>query len=303
MRAENLIIASLLLATPYVHAAEPDACATALNSLPADTLLPESASSDETTIEFEVGALEAQFGANPTAHMTGGIMLRRGDKHAGAESADYDPTSRSLLLEGNVRYQDRGTQIDSDLAEFAYGTGSVRFEGAEFSLGSSNARGAAEALRISEEGTLQLDGVSYTTCPPGSNDWLIEAKDIDLDTRDGVGVAKGMKLRFQGIPILYAPYLSFPIGDARKSGLLAPEVGTTQRGGNEIRMPYYFNLAPNYDATVTPHLMSDRGLQLQTEFRYLTESMNGNVRAEYLGSDNRYNDTSCFSGPATQDVF
>ena len=296
MRAENLIITSLLLAAPYAHAAEPDACATALNSLSADSLLPASASSDETTIEFEVGALEARFGSDPTAHMTGGVLLRSGDRHAGAESADYDPTNRSLLLEGNVRYQDRGTQIDSDLAEFAYDMGSVRFEGAEFSLGSSNARGAAEALRISEEGTLQLDGVSYTTCPPGSNDWLIQAKDIDLDTREGVGVARGMKLRFQGVPILYAPYLSFPIGDARKSGLLAPEIGTTQRGGNEIRMPYYFNLAPNYDATVTPHLMSDRGLQLQTEFRYLTESMNGDVRAEYLGSDNRYNDTRAFLG-------
>jgi LPS-assembly protein len=296
VRAENLIITSLLLAAPYAHAAEPDACATALNSLSADSLLPASASSDETTIEFEVGALEARFGSDPTAHMTGGVLLRSGDRHAGAESADYDPTNRSLLLEGNVRYQDRGTQIDSDLAEFAYDMGSVRFEGAEFSLGSSNARGAAEALRISEEGTLQLDGVSYTTCPPGSNDWLIQAKDIDLDTREGVGVARGMKLRFQGVPILYAPYLSFPIGDARKSGLLAPEIGTTQRGGNEIRMPYYFNLAPNYDATVTPHLMSDRGLQLQTEFRYLTESMNGDVRAEYLGSDNRYNDTRAFLG-------
>ena len=219
-----------------------------------------SADTSEDTIEFEVGELEAQFGGAPTAKMSGGVLLRRGDKQAGADSAAYDPTNRSLLLEGDVRYQDRGTQIISDLAEFGYDTGRVRFEGAEFSLGRSNARGAAEALVVSEDGMLRLDGVSYTTCPPGSNDWLIEASDIDLDTREGIGVAKGMKLRFQGIPILWAPYLSFPIGDARKSGVLAPEVGTTQRGGNEIRVPYYFNLAPNYDATVTPHLMSDRGL-------------------------------------------
>lgn len=296
MRVKNLIIASLLLAVPYAYAAEPDACATSLNSISVDSLLPATATTDETTIEFEVGALEAQFGSDPTASMTGGVLLRRGDKQAGADSADYDPMSRSLLLEGNVRYQDRGTQIDSDLAEFAYDTGSVRFEGAEFSLGNSNARGAAEALRISEDGTLKLDGVSYTTCPPDSNDWLIEAKDIDLDTRAGVGVARGMKLRFQGMPILYAPYLSFPIGDARKSGILAPEIGSTQRGGNEILVPYYFNLAPNYDATVTPHLMSDRGLQMQTQFRYLGDSMNGNVRADYLGSDNKFNDSRSFVG-------
>ena len=291
VRAKYLIPAGFLLAAPYAHAADPGACATNLESLSEDALLPSSAGTTEDTIEFEVGELDAEFGANPSARMSGGVLLRRGDKAAGAEAAAYDPANRSLLLEGDVRYQDRGTQINSDLAEFGYDTGRVRFEGAEFSLGSSNARGAADRLVISEEGTLKLDGVAYTTCPPGSNDWLIEARDIDLDTREGVGVAKGMKLRFQGVPILYAPYLSFPIGDARKSGLLAPEVGSTQRGGNEIRVPYYFNLASNYDATVTPHLMTDRGLQVQTKFRYLTNAMDGRILAEYLGSDNRFNDS------------
>lgn len=294
MHTKYLILAGFALAVPYAHAADPGACTTALAPDADQQLLDTLPATDEDTIEFEVGELEAEFGDAPTAKMSGGVLLRRGNKHAGANSADYDPANRSLLLEGDVRYQDRGTQVRSDLAEFGYDTGRVRFEGAEFSLGSSNARGAAEALLVSENGTLSLDGVSYTTCPPGSNDWLIEASDIDLDTRTGVGVARGMKLRFQGVPILWAPYLSFPIGDARKSGVLAPEVGSTQRGGNEIRVPYYFNLAPNYDATVTPHLMSDRGLQIQTKFRYLTNSMDGTVLAEYLGSDNRFNDSRSY---------
>ena len=303
MRAKNLIITGLLLAVPYAHAAEPDACATSLNSPSVDSLIPAGAETSDTTIVFEVGELDAQFGADPTANMSGGVLLQRGDKQAGADTANYDPISQSFLLEGNVRYQDRGTQVDSDLAEFTYNSGTVRFEGAEFSLGSSNARGAADALEINEVGTLQLDGVKYTTCPPGSNDWLIEADDIDLDTRSGVGVARGMKLRFKGVPILWAPYLSFPIGDERKSGLLAPEIGSTQRGGNEISMPYYFNLAPNYDATVTPHLMSDRGLQLQTRFRYLTNSMHGTVSADYLGSDNEFNDSRSYLGLQHQKLF
>ena len=303
VRTKYLIITGLLLAVPYAHAADPEACSTSLASPTVDSLIPAGAASNDTTIVFEVGELEAQFETDLTARMSGGVLLQRGDKQAGAETANYDPTTGTFLLEGNVRYQDRGTRVDSDLAEFTYDTGNVRFEGAEFSLGSSNARGAADALEINEEGTLQLDGVSYTTCPPDSNDWLIEAKDIDLDTRAGVGVARGMKLRFQGIPILYAPYLSFPIGDARKSGLLAPEIGSTQRGGSEIRMPYYFNLAPNYDATVTPHLMTDRGLQMQTQFRYLTNSMNGKVSADYFGSDNEFNDSRSFLGLEHQMLF
>ena len=302
MRANYLIITGLFLAVPFAHADEPDVCATSLQALPEESLLElpaehvieDGAENGEIPIIFEVGEVEAQFGANPTARMSGGVLLRRGENHAGANAANYDPTNRSLVLEGDVRYRDPGTQVDSDLAEFSYDSGEVRFEGAEFSLGSSNARGAAQVLYISEAGTLQLGEVSYTTCPPNSNDWLIEADDIDIDTNEGVGVARGMKLRFQGVPILWAPYLSFPIDDQRKSGLLTPEIGSTQRGGNEIRVPYYFNLAPNYDATVTPHLMTDRGLQLQTKFRYLTNSMDGRIIAEYLGNDSRYNDSRSY---------
>ena len=150
MREKYLIITGLLLAVPYAHAVEPDACATSLNSLSVDSLIPAGAETNETTIVFEVGELDAQFGPNPTANMAGGVLLQRGDKQAGADTANYDPTSQSFLLEGNVRYQDRGTQVDSDLAEFTYNSGTVRFEGAEFSLGSSNARGAADALKINE---------------------------------------------------------------------------------------------------------------------------------------------------------
>ena len=223
--------------------------------------------------------------------MSGGVVLRQGNKVAGADTARYVPDQRALFLEGAVRYEDPGTQIISDAAEFSYDFGRIRFEGAQFSLGSSNARGAAQAIEVNQEGRLELDGVRYTTCPPGSNDWELQAKDIDLDTREGVGTARSIKLRFQGVPILYAPYLSFPIGNARKSGILTPEVGSTSRSGNEIRIPYYWNIAPNYDATITPRLLTDRGLQMQTQFRYLTQSMSGRINADYLASDNMANES------------
>jgi LPS-assembly protein len=222
--------------------------------------------------------------------MTGGILLRRGDKLAGADSARYDPDSRALLLDGSVRYEDAGTQVESDSAEFSYGFGRIRFEGAKFSLGDGDAHGAADALEVNQEGRLELDGVSYTTCPPESNDWVIQAKDIVIDTRSGIGTAKGMKLRFQGVPILYSPYLSFPIGDARKSGMLAPEIGSTRRSGSEILVPFYWNIAPNYDATITPRFLTERGSQVQTQFRYLTEAMDGRAYVEHMSSDTMFND-------------
>jgi LPS-assembly protein len=157
-------------------------------------------------------------------------------------------------------------------------------------VGSSNGRGGAAALEINQDGNLILDGVEYTTCPPGSEDWLLRGKFIKLDTGAGVATAKGIKLQFKGVPILYAPYLSFPIGDARKSGILTPEIGTAGRSGNEIRVPYYWNIAPNYDATITPRLLTDRGLQLETQFRYLGRRYDGTFTADYLPDDSILNE-------------
>ena len=291
LSSKYLIIASSLLVLPHAQAAEPAFCGTALDRLSEERQIPALNIENPDAVVLEVGALEAQINATPKASMTGGVLLRQGDKLAGADSARYDPENRALRLDGSVRYEDSGTQVESNSAEFSYGFGRIRFDGAKFSLGESDAHGAADAIEVNQQGRLELDGVSYTTCPPESNDWVIEAKSIDLDTHSGVGTAKGMKLRFQGVPILYSPYLSFPIGDARKSGILAPKFGSTRRSGSELMLPFYWNIAPNYDATITPRLLTDRGSQLQTQFRYLTDTMTGRANVEYLPSDNMFNDS------------
>lgn len=303
MSSKQLITAICLFGLPAAQAAEPLACANTLSTrlaadAPAALLL-----DNPDAIQLEAGRVQAQLGDMPTASLTEGIVLRRADKLAGADSAQYDPETRSLYLSGNVRYEDPGTQIISDSAEFEYDSGRIGFSGAEFSLGRNNARGVAERLQIDQDGLLQLDAVSYTTCPPGSNDWLVEAADIDLDSQSGVGTARGMKLRFQGIPVLYAPYLSFPISDARKSGVLTPQIGGTSRSGTEIRVPWYWNIAPNYDATITPRLLTDRGLQLQTQLRYLTEVHSGTIIAQYLNDDSLVNDSRSYIGIDHRSLF
>ena len=282
---------------PHAHGTEASSCEASLQPMSVDSPLStfsgnsfDSSLRDTQTIQLEAGELTAQLNPEPSASMTGGVVLRQGDKLAGADSARYDPVEKALFMEGSVRYEELGTLIASDSAEFAYATGRIRFEGAEFFLGGNNSRGQAAAFEINQNGRIELDEVSYTTCPPGSNDWLLEASDIDLDTGTGVGTARGVKLRFQGVPILWVPKLSFPISDARKTGVLTPEIGSSSRSGTEIRIPYYWNIAPNYDATFTPNLMSDRGLQLLTEFRYLTESIEGELNVDYLANDDQTNE-------------
>ena len=245
---------------------------------------------DPDVIELQAGAFEAALGDHPTASMSGGVVLRLGDRLAGADTASYDPDLRALNLVGGVRYEDSDSLVLSDSAEFGYENGRIRFEGAEFEVGSNNARGAASVLEINQDGRIQLADVGYSTCPPESNDWIIEAGEIELNSRDGVGKARNVRLRFQGVPILYTPYLSFPITDARKSGVLTPEIGSTGRSGNELSIPYYWNIAENYDTTITPRLLTDRGLQVGTEFRYLFENSDGKLDVEYLPNDNKFND-------------
>ncbi|HLT92889.1 MAG TPA: LPS assembly protein LptD [Woeseiaceae bacterium] len=250
-----------------------------------DSVLRQLESLDPESVEFLAGEVEASFGPGGGARMSGGVFVRRGDRLAGAESAIFDPDSRALLLRGEVRYEDPSNYVVGDSAEFAYDSGRIRFDGAEFRLGGGQSRGAADSLEISREGTLELDDVSYTTCPPGSDDWLLEAGDIDIDTERRVGTAQNVKLRFKGVPILYSPFLSFPIGDARKTGFLTPELGSAGRSGNEIRAPFYWNIAENYDATLTPRLLTDRGLQVGSEFRYLTRRNEGMAQFDYLPDD------------------
>ncbi|MCH8301172.1 MAG: LPS assembly protein LptD [Proteobacteria bacterium] len=245
---------------------------------------------DPDVIELLAGEFEAVMGERPAASMSGGVVLRRGNRLAGAETATFDSVQRALKLTGGVRYEDPDSLILSDSAEFGYDSGLIRFEGAEFEVGPDNARGEASVLEISQDGRLRLVDVGYTTCPPESNDWIIEASEIELDTRTGVGKARGVRLRFQGVPILYTPYLSFPITDARKSGVLTPEIGSTGRSGNELSIPYYWNIAENYDATLTPRLLTERGLQFGTEFRYLLENSDGILEVEYLPDDTKFDE-------------
>lgn len=283
----------MTLALPPSHAQDDLICEAQPQRQLAGEFSTAAASGDAQIIEFEAGQVEASLGDQPAASLTGGVLIRRGDRLAGADTAVYDPGSQSLVLQGDVRFEDPDTEVTGDSAEFNYESGRVRFDGARFLLGESNSRGAAEMLEISQEGVISLEQVSYTTCPPESDDWLIEADVIELDTTEGLGRAKGVKLRFMGVPILYTPRFSFPLGNARKSGILPPVIGSAGRSGNEIAVPVYWNIAENYDATITPRLLTARGVQVNSEFRYLTVRNDGIANVEYLANDsvidrNRY---------------
>lgn len=133
-----------------------------------------------------------------------------------------------------------------------------------------------------------LERATYTTCAPEDNAWQIEAEKITLDNANQKGVARNAKLLIHNTPIFYTPYLSFPTSKARKSGFLMPIAGSTNIGGFDIAFPYYWNIAPNYDATITPHYYGRRGLMGEGQFRYLTQNSSGTVEGRFLPHDRAF---------------
>jgi len=149
--------------------------------------------------------------------------------------------------------------------------------------------GAAERLEFQGENRYRLEQASYSTCAPGQRDWEIDVDTLDLDYGTEIGKARSATVRFMDFPVMYLPWMSFALSNQRKSGFLSPTVGSTTKSGLEITAPWYWNIAPNMDATITPRIMSRRGLQFNTEFRYLDYGYHGIARVEYLPDDKQAN--------------
>ncbi len=149
----------------------------------------------------------------------------------------------------------------------------------------STSRGDAQVVFFEGQDKKRLKNARYTTCEAGVDDWYIKAKEIELNDYTQSGTAKNAYVEFKGVPLLYTPWMSFSFNNERKSGLLAPTIGSTTNSGFEAAVPYYINIAPNRDATVSARYMSKRGLQLQGDFRYLSESYSGIDSLEYLDND------------------
>lgn len=214
----------------------------------------------------------------------GNVSLKRGDQFLGTDQLTYDSDTGRYVAEGNVRYQDSGMRLVAERAEGDQNADTHKIEDVRYQLTSRRGNGAAERIQMhGSQGA--LIGATYSTCPPDARLWELRAQQIDVDTEEGMGVARNATLRIGKVPVLYVPWFMFPIDDRRRTGLLYPSIGMSDRDGFEWKQPIYLNLAPNYDMTLTPQFFSRRGLMLGTEFRYLTGSGRGTLEAAYLPDD------------------
>jgi LPS-assembly protein len=233
---------------------------------------------------IHVDSDDATLDTEGNAVLNGRVRVRQDARTVTSDSVNYDQKTGRVVVRGAVDFEDPKLRVRSDDGHYDI-NGAASFDQANFQLMDRNGRGFAKDINVLPDGKVKLDQVRYTTCPVGNEDWMLQASSLHLDTKVQEGVARNVTMRFKDVPIFYTPYISFPVGDERKSGLLFPSFGHSGNNGFELQVPYYFNLAPNYDLTLTPGLLSARGVQLGEQFRYLTTSSHGQVDATFLPSD------------------
>jgi LPS-assembly protein len=253
------------------------------------------------------------------SHAEGNVELSTAEGQLFADELDYYPLEDEVRASGNVRLTQKGAEVSGPYLQLKI-TDQVGYlddahykiermlENAnndqdaspmlavplpELPMRASIGYGRAARINFEGENQFRLKGGSYSTCKPDAQtrqDWYAKSSDIKLDYDQNEGVSRNATVYFKDVPILYAPYLSFSLNNQRKSGVLAPTFSSSTRTGLDLSIPYYWNIAPNYDATITPRIMSKRGLQIGGEVRYLDHYADSETRIEYLAKDKQYGD-------------
>jgi LPS-assembly protein len=268
---------------PLVHAEAPP---TPAGAPPSITAVQKSArekalaSGGKVSIESD-----SMVGVSDILTLKGHVVVRQGQRQIKANELDYDKKSNSLSTRGGIDYTDPVAHVTGAGGSYSPVTG-AQFESARFNLVQRSARGAAKEMQLTPQGLIRLEHVTFTTCPVNDQSWVLRAARITLDTRNRIGTGRGARVDFKGVPILYLPWVSFPLGNQRKSGFLFPTLGNTSRGGAQLSVPWYWNIAPNADFTFEPTEYSRRGPDIGGDFRYLTHQQRGELDWDYLPSDN-----------------
>jgi LPS-assembly protein len=253
-------------------------------AFPVVPVIPELAG-EETHLQAD----QADISREQVSVFRGNVVIQRGKAQLEADQANYHYLDETLDAEGNVRFSGAGLLITGSDAHADLKNNTASFNNARYYT-SERANGTARTISLLDPYRLVLDDATYTTCEPEDPDWLMSASQVRLDRESQQGTAKHMVLRFNRVPFLYFPYVRFPISEERLSGFLNPTIGSSNKLGAQFKLPYYWNIAPNYDATFTPWYMHKRGTMLQTEFRYLHSINQGQLDVHYLPKDKGFLD-------------
>lgn len=219
----------------------------------------------------------------------GDVHVQQAERDVRADVLDYYSDPERVIARGRVRYQQAGLVLDAEGLDYytASQTGSATGINYQVSRLGRSGHGSASSINFVGPQHYELNQARFSTCDPGRRDWYIGAGHLDLDYGRNLGVARNATLHFFDVPLGWFPWMDFPLISERKTGLLAPRIGTISSGGFDLSLPFYWNIAPAFDMTLTPRYMAQRGMQLGSETRYLQPKFRGTLSAEWLNHDEK----------------
>ena len=253
---------------------------------PGAPLAPASPRTPEDNI-VNITSDDATVGVDGKATLKGNVEVLQGDKQIRANEMQYDRNAAAVESHDHIDYQDPLVHVTGASGSYS-AAGGASFTSAQFTLQQRNARGTAQQMLLTPQGVLDLKSVTFTTCPVNDTSWFLKAKDITLDTRTKIGTGRDASVNFMGVPLIYLPWVSFPLSSDRKSGFLFPSIGNTSTGGAQLTVPYYWNIAPNADFTFEPTEYTKRGVDLGGDLRFLTQNQHGELDWNYLPYDSNF---------------
>jgi LPS-assembly protein len=238
---------------------------------------------DDLPIFVEADRIQGTQGLDLQAD--GNVVLRRRGQALFTDQLRYSFPTNEVTATGNVRLDRLGDIVTGEQAKLDLKAETGYIDKPTFRLRQFHARGHADKLIIKDRDDYVALNATYTNCDLGRDDWYMKVRELDLDRLRDVGVAHDATLYFENVPIMYTPWMDFPISSGRKSGFLPPTFGTSTSTGLEFSIPYYWNIQPNMDYTVEPRVMARRGLLLGNEFRYLEPDFKGRMQVDVLPDD------------------
>lgn len=248
--------------------------------------------SERDTTEASIEGARLDVSDRERIIIEGDVELQRADQLLRTGRIDYDSASGDYRTEQPLTYQDAGLLLSAQRGSGNLETDTTQLHGVRYQFLHTRGNGEAGQVQILDPDRSRMEQMSFSTCDPDDPDWQLRAASIDIDQSTGTGKARNATLYFRGVPLLYTPWGSFPIDDRRKSGLLLPSISRSRQGGIDITVPYYLNLAPNYDLTLSPRIIGSRGQMLGAEFRYLFgRNHRGRFFGTYMPDDDVHGDS------------
>jgi LPS-assembly protein len=252
---------------------------------------PRSVDDEDYPLHAEARLGEYWTEADGKVTLSGDVVMRQGNRTLATERATLDKGTNEVTLEGGVSILEPEIALGGAGARTNIDTNAAELEDADYLLLDADMRGFAEHLERDEQGTLRVKRGTFTRCEPGNNTWRISSGSLKVKQGAIFASARNATLRVKGVPIAYTPYIRFPVKDDRQSGFLFPNIEYSGEEGLDLTLPYYFNLAPNYDATVVPRYIAKRGLNLESEFRHLNRWQGTTLSGAILPKDDLYDGT------------